>query len=225
MSKVFRYMVGGLLLMLCLTACKRTRTEKVYHDNGNLMYEITYKGSLKHGPSVYYFSDGRKEAEFNYANDLLDGKVTRWYFNGNTEYVEEYRDNKLHGVSRNYFLSGQISEERHYKDGELNGSYKVFWENGAVKIKGAYLDGLYHGQWEYFNEAGQKVGVASFEKGNGTMTGYYRHGRKNREVNYANNLKHGSETVWSEDGELVTEYIYQWGELIQTINHTSPVGN
>jgi len=208
-----------LLIAFALIAvsCQKTRIEKGYHPNGNLMYEIAYKGSMKNGKSVYYFQDGRKEIEYMYDDDLLEGKVTRWYFNGNIEYEENYRNNKLDGQSRHYYLGGSLAEEKNYKNGELHGDYKVYWENGAQKIAGSYFNGLYHGEWEYFNEQGIRVGEAIFNQGSGKMTGYHRSGRISREVNYKENLKHGLEKAWNENGDITEELYYENGEVVTEV--------
>lgn len=208
-----------LLVAFALVAgsCQKTRIETGYHPNGNIMYEIEYKGSMKNGKSVYYFQDGRKEIEYTYQDDLLEGTVTRWYFNGNIEYEENYRNNNLDGQSRHYYLGGTLAEEKNYKNGELHGEYKVYWENGAKKIAGSYSNGLYQGEWEYFNEQGIRVGEASFNKGSGKMTGYHRSGRISREVNYNENLKHGLEKVWNESGEITEELYYEYGEVVTEV--------
>jgi antitoxin component YwqK of YwqJK toxin-antitoxin module len=206
------------LAILLLPGCKGKRTEKAYHDNGNLMYEVSYKGSAKHGLSVYYFADGRKEIEYPFEDNLLNGKVTRWYFNGSIEYEEEYRDNQLEGLSRYFYLNGNISEEKNFHQNALHGPYKAFWETGVKKISGHYTDAMYDGKWEYFNEQGIKVGEGNFEKGSGVMIGYHKNGRIHMEIEYRDNLKHGREATWTDEGSLVSEHFYEFGELIREIN-------
>ncbi len=216
---IFTLLVASAILIL--TGCNRKRTEKAYHENGNLMYEISYKGSVKHGPAIYYFQDGRKEVEYVYADDALNGMMTRWYFNGNIEFEEQYKENQLNGLSRHFLITGIISEEKNYKKGELHGAYKVFWEDGGLKIAGEYYEGFYHGRWEYFDHQGMKVGEAEFNKGSGTMIAFYKNGRKKQEVNYRENLKHGAEITWSEEGTKRFEHHYLMGELVNEITYTS----
>lgn len=207
-----------MILAIVLSAsCQRKRLEQGFHPNGNIMYEIEYKGSMKNGRATYYFQDGRKEIEYNYLDDMLHGKVTRWYFNGNIEYEENYRNNKLDGITRNFYLGGTLAEEKTYKAGEPHGDYNVFWENGALKISGQHRNGMYHGDWEYFNEQGIRVGEALFNKGTGKMTGYHLDGRISREVNYKDNLKHGREISWNENGDIIDEQHFEYGEVVTEV--------
>jgi antitoxin component YwqK of YwqJK toxin-antitoxin module len=212
-SKTLSTLLATSALLILLSSCQRTRSEQGFHENGNLMYEITFKGSAKHGPSIYYFNDGRKEIEYHYINDVLEGKVTRWYFNGNIEFEEHYAGNELDGPSRYNFITGKISEEKHYRNGELDGAYKVYWENGVVKISGQHALGYYQGRWEYFNEQGVKVGEANFERGSGKMLAYHQNGRVSREVNYLENEKHGWEITLSESGDTLQQQYYEFGTL------------
>ncbi len=210
---VFIITLTGFPVILT-SSCQRKRTERAYHDNGKLMYEISYKGNMKNGNSTYYFTDGRVEIVYPYTDDELNGKVTRWYYNGNIEYEEHYRNNMLDGNCRRYLINGTLSEEKNYREGVLHGMYKVYWETGALKISGRYKEGLYDGKWEYFDEQGMKAGEATFTEGSGVMTGYHKNGRISREVSYRNNLKHGRERIWSPEGELIEQIIYTEGKVV-----------
>jgi len=213
-----RYFSAHGMLILCMgilaVGCGRKRTETARHPNGNLMYEISYRGGMKHGPAIFYYHDGRKEAEYHYANDLLHGRTTRWYFNGNMEYEEYYKENQLDGLSRHYYSTGTLSTEQHYRRGELHGDHTAWWENGTVKIRGGHYRGKYHGTWEYFDFQGIKVGEATFDKGTGVMNAYHHNGRINKEIHYLDNVKHGTETTWDPEGELVSVVRYNLGNIL-----------
>ncbi len=202
---------GLVLIVFLLIGCGRTRIDTAHHPNGNLMYEITYRGDTKHGPTVFYYHDGRKEAEYNYHNDALHGRTARWYFNGNMEYEEFYRDNQLHGLSRRYFNTGALSIETHYRNGELHGEHTEYWENGTVKVQGAHYHGMFDGTWKYYDQQGLKVGEATFDKGTGVMTAYHPNGNKHKEIHYLDNVKHGTETTWDLFGTKIKQVEYNLG--------------
>jgi antitoxin component YwqK of YwqJK toxin-antitoxin module len=202
-------------LMLLVLSCQRTRTEKFYYPGGSLMSEVTYKGTLKHGISTYYFEDGHKEILYPYVDGELTGTVTRWYYNGAVEFRENYQNNLLDGKCSYFSISGKLTEEKNYTKGILDGPYLMNWDNGAVKINGYYEQGLFAGKWEYFDEQGLKVGEASFKDGNGTMTSWHRNGNISRIIPYRNNLKEGREQIFDTEGNLIEEHFYSEGVIIR----------
>jgi antitoxin component YwqK of YwqJK toxin-antitoxin module len=206
-----------LLTTLTSTGCQRRRIETGTHPNGNMMFEIEYRGEMKHGTSTFFFQDGRKEAEYHYQDDALDGTASRWYFNGNLEFEEEYKNDLLHGTSRNYYITGTLSTERHYNKGVLHGDYREYWENGEIKASGQYEHGWWEGDWIYYDPQGIQVGQATFSEGNGVLSGFHRNGVKSREVHYLNNQKHGAEIIYDESGKKTKELRYQIGRLVDEI--------
>ncbi|HNX42901.1 MAG TPA: hypothetical protein PKI35_00570, partial [Bacteroidales bacterium] len=61
-----------------------------------------------------------------------------------------------------------------------------------------------------------KVGEGNYEKGSGILTGFLPNGKKIRVVHYKNNLKHGDELIFNEDGTIKDTITYRFGKVVKT---------
>src|SRR5437762_2557464 len=71
----------GATIVVLLPACSRELRVKRYPD-GALYLENEWRGRVRDGRRVVYFTDGKKESEGRYADGLLDGPWTAWHPNG-----------------------------------------------------------------------------------------------------------------------------------------------
>ncbi|MBI9034886.1 MAG: toxin-antitoxin system YwqK family antitoxin [Bacteroidales bacterium] len=203
-----------ITLAFVFTAC--VRTDKAYFDNGKLKSEIKYKGDLLHGTSIWYYESGKKQLEFNYQNGNMEGPSRRWFLNGQLESEEFYVRNQKQGPETHFLENGIRVSKAHFFENQLHGPYFEWFDNGVVRIEGSYNHGLFDSTWNYYNFRGILIGNAKFENGNGTHQVWSLDGKLLRETLYQNNLKHGPEMVFDKNGSVVKTYIYEHGELIPT---------
>ncbi|MFK5975045.1 MAG: hypothetical protein QM493_00935 [Sulfurovum sp.] len=112
-------------------------TTKVYNTDGDLIEEIEYKNSLKHGMSIEYsnvkreipYIDGKKEGnELHYQNGQLISETM-------------YKNGKKNGEHKQYHKDGKIWTEESYKDGKKDGYHRLILEDGELLFEHLYKDG------------------------------------------------------------------------------------
>ena len=94
------------------------KTEKTYHDNGNLKeeYQVNDEG-VRHGATKLYHKNGQLRAEVNYKNGIqIDGQVDSYDEDGN--------------LVRSVVVN----------NGNLNGEFEEYYPNKKIKRKGVYKD-------------------------------------------------------------------------------------
>lgn len=150
---------------------------KYYNRDKAILYSITYKDDIKHGPSIrYYTSNGvvREEANFHYG--VRDG---------------EYR---------NYYSNGQINNEGAYKNNRKDGQWTSYYKSsGEKKFEGNFVMGIKDGQWIFYDSRGNKTIQGTYKMGikNGTWTKYNSEGKVTETSIYVNGV------LQSKDGTAV----------------------
>jgi hypothetical protein len=94
----------------------RSRTEKQYSENGQILSIVNYFDSLCHGKSTIYKQ-----------------------FGGIIETERNYKFGKLNGLVKSYFPNGNIQFESNFCNGQQHGSMLEYYENGRIKLK-VYID-------------------------------------------------------------------------------------
>ena len=110
-------------------------TWKFYSGYRILVFEITYKNDIRHGPcSKYYFSNGIIREESNYYYGKKDG---------------EYKS---------YFADGQLHTEGAFKDGRKSDEWIIYYKSSAEKkCEGTYVNGRKEGIWVFYDNKGVKT--------------------------------------------------------------------
>ena len=140
--------------------------------------------------------------------------MLRWHPNGRIESELNYTGGMLDGPVITYDKKGNRIKEEHYNMDTLNGPFRQWYSDGTPKVEGAYLSGLFAGQWVYYDPAGNIVGIGDFTEGTGVQKGWWPNGNLKREIHYRNNLKHGTETWYDQDGMLEQQINYREGKRI-----------
>jgi antitoxin component YwqK of YwqJK toxin-antitoxin module len=207
-----------LLLSLLMSSCNKP--DKGYWEDGTLKFVLHKKGGHYNGLSTWYYSHGVKQHECYYVNDTLQGASTRWYDNGKIHSVEFYKNNLLHGQVLGYDYDGNLISEANYSEGILDGSFKEYYPSGKPKIEGTYNKGLFNGRWMYFDPDGNLTGIGEFKDGKGRQRAWYGNGNLKRVVPYNDNLKHGTEIWYLEDGKIEKTLVYEMGQLVSEGNQS-----
>jgi len=188
------------IVLLILSSCGHKK--KSFWESGKLKSELSFKNGKLNGPASWYYEDGIKEQEANYADNLLDGLMKRWYNTGVLESELSYKDGKLNGTSITYDEYGHKVDEENYRNDTLDGPYYQWYANSKLRIEGAYKNGFFTGTWLYYNESGNVVGNGNFIGGTGIQKAWWPNGKLKRETHYQENLKHGEEKRFDENGKL-----------------------
>lgn len=173
--------IVSLFACLFLLFSCGTKTEKTFHENGQLMesfavdkngikngtYEAfyddgvlyekaTYKEGKLIGKRILHFTNGQPEIVEHYnEKGELDGPYITYYKNGQIKAEKTYKKNKLEGKVLVYYENGKLFEEVYFKDSQENGPFTEYFENGKVQWKGTYLNGPNEfGELEEFDSTG-----------------------------------------------------------------------
>ncbi|MEL4307203.1 toxin-antitoxin system YwqK family antitoxin [Joostella sp. CR20] len=77
-----------------------------------------------------------------------------------------------------------------------------FHENGQIAQTGYYLEGKLHGEWKAYNEAGKKIAMAEYDKGEKTGKWFFWNNDTLKEVNYEDNSI-AKVTTWNNANPVV----------------------
>lgn len=216
------------------------RVEREHWRNDTLKSEIRYVGTVAHGPSSFWYSNGAKRMEAVYdQNTIVSG--TYWSRSGNVilecSLLKGWaadispRDWMRKGPHKLGLAVGPDGEQLalHEETGNLSGG-------GTITRKGmAYEDvdfGVcYHGLLEWTTTTDGSVRGWDPEKlkvdhlagtgrvmciggrRHGVQEAYYPGGVKRVLMHYANNTPHGACKVWRDDGTLFWECDWVGGQL------------
>ncbi|MEJ2594325.1 MAG: hypothetical protein P8100_04205 [bacterium] len=151
-----------------------------------------------------YWENGNPRSSLSYQ----DGK---WHPNGKLESEMKYLSGMRNGMETIYDVRGNKISEAYYVNDTLDGSFRQWYSDGIPRVEGAYVKGLFDGQWLYYDANGNVVGIGNFEKGSGLQKGWWPNGNLKREINYRQNVKHGTEKWYDEQGELINTIEYTMG--------------
>ncbi len=147
--------------------------EKMYYENGKLMYEKHFDGDRPTGDWKFYYENGNLHAEGNF--DKNDSTGSNWKFyndKGEDFFSEEYDSMAVLDFTADH----RPLSVTYYK-GNSETRYQ-FNENYTINTKGRVVNGLKEGRWEFFYANGQKMLEANYAGGkeNGAYNSYRDNG-------------------------------------------------
>ncbi len=206
---------------------------KIFTENGNIHYEMTYRNDLLHGYYKEYNKNGILAIAMLYDNgeiieESIDDDpeieiVNRYDNKGNLIYSGPYRQNIKVGIHREYNKDGVITISYVYnnegvkmsegiinEEGRRNGAWKNFYNNGKIKESGSYVDNRKSGTWKYYNNNGNIVQTGRFRNGrtDGQWKWYYNNGSILREEEYYFGKRDGNFIEYLKSGEIISEGQY-----------------
>jgi len=130
-------------------------------------------------------------AEGDYYQNKKHGAWTEYHDNQLVKSLETYFNGIKQGVSIRLSNNGEIIEKAFYKNGLLEGEF-ITYERRKVKSISNYSNGVLHG----------------------SKKSYYSNGNLLEESGYVNGKIDGLAKYYNQKGELLYEYTYQDGELV-----------
>ena len=167
------------------TQASSSKFNKIYDEDGNLLYEGEMKNEKYHGQGTLYSTYGGK-----YVGQFLDGKFhgqgTRYFANGD-KYEGEFENNEFNGQGILYLTNGG-KYEGEFEDGEFHGQGTRYFTNGE-KYTGEFENGEFNGKGTYYFADGNKyVGGFQNDRKHGYGTFYYANGTKENVIYDNDNL-------------------------------------
>jgi antitoxin component YwqK of YwqJK toxin-antitoxin module len=150
------------------------------YPSGQILSEVNYKDSLKHGIAKYYFEDGKTDAIIEFDNGKLTGTIKEFYETGYPFREIDVKTGKAKFYSRDSstFYLGTYTDTRFMRNGtweqwEINSNFKRFTWTFANDVKhGPYTahrkDGSVEATGHYYN--GTISDTLKLFDTNGTLT-------------------------------------------------------
>lgn len=147
--------------------------EKMYYENGNMMYEKHFKDDKPTGEWRYYYDNGQLHTSGTFNdNDSENGKGWKLYDRDGKEFVTQYDSMKVL-----QFTADHRPLSVTYFVGETENRYQ-FNDNYTTNAHGMVRNGMKEGLWEFFYANGQKMLEARYSDGveNGAYISYRENG-------------------------------------------------
>lgn len=156
---------------LAITVCEgqegNVEVLKKYHDNGKLFIETTMKGGKKNGVEKMYYDNGNimfvqyfkqdmiVDSFFQYSKDSLNKLEVYGYITPISRFtaidypskrvvgITDYKEKMIgEGLVKVFYSNGQTQSLSEYHNGKRKGPYMIYHSNGNVKIIKHYKDGI-----------------------------------------------------------------------------------
>ena len=173
--------------------------EKMYYENGNMMYEKHYDGDRPCGNWCFFYENGNPHAEGNFDTDDSLGSGWKIYAPQGGDFVSDGYDSmrvvELTADHRPLSVS--------YFKGDNETLYR-FNENYSINAFGNIKDGKKEGRWEFFYANGQKMLEAQYigNVENGLYNSYRENGIPYFRGFYINGKRANIWEFYDADGNL-----------------------
>ena len=174
--------------------------EKMYYENGKMMYEKHFDGDKPTGTWSFYYDNGQLFAEGNFDKDDSIGSGWKLFKdNGEDFYTDPYDSMRILDVTADH----RPLSVAYYKDGDE--MRFQFNDNYTINTRGQVKNGLKEGRWEFFYANGQKMLEANYSKGieNGAYNSYRDNGVPYFRGFYINGQRANIWEFYDEQGNLV----------------------
>jgi antitoxin component YwqK of YwqJK toxin-antitoxin module len=165
--------------------------------SGNLQVVYLVDEGRRHGECRHFAEEGKLRAEMYYLHGKLHGPSIMYSDDGKILARTWYCEGKRTGKTHYYFLSGALSSLQRFKEGEWEGAQEYFYEDGSKKSLIPFSSGKLHGEVQLFWESG----------------------KPKRSVHYLKGLREGMDKLWNEQGILIDEGEYRFGQPVGTHRH------
>jgi antitoxin component YwqK of YwqJK toxin-antitoxin module len=148
---------------------------KYYTRDRILIYKISYKDGVKHGPCTKFYS----------SNGVLREESIYFYGKRDSTYVT-------------YYDNGQVCTEGNFTEGKKSGDWVTYFKSsGATKSQGKYVNNKREGEWTFYSSKGYKLSSGKYSKGvkEGDWPTYNADGKITQTVKYINGVAQLTEGV------------------------------
>ncbi len=210
---------------------------KFYNWSGALTHTKTFDNSGKFNGKVETFVAGEiLDSKYEEKDNLKHGYFIDYYVNGNKYEEGNYVEGEPEGVWKVYYANKNPASERYYLEGTKVGSYFSYYPNGKLRYIEDFEEGLMS-KYTYYdikhswvstdtigfpygnltNKTSDGKPIIHFNYRNGKREGkqilYWLHGKIRSEEFFINDVKHGDQKYYDNNGILRTINHYKFGRL------------
>ncbi|MBI5684257.1 MAG: hypothetical protein HZC54_04185 [Verrucomicrobia bacterium] len=167
-----------------------TGTWVEWYSNGQKGQETKYVNSRPDGPFTHWYSDGKKKSEGTWHGFVYDGPRNAWYANGQKASELNNKDGKSEGLQTEWYANGQMKRVLTIQNGKTEGPDISWKENGELI-------------YQLMHKDGQLDGLCIWN------------GSRRVEENYRNGVRHGSYTLYDENGVVIDQKEYADGKVVK----------
>lgn len=187
--------------------------DKLYYDNGLLLYEGGLVNGSMHGKGRIYLPTGVLIYEGEVANDTMHGKGKLYNAKGQIWYEADFVENSVTGKGKLYFygsLDGPDKLRQTYEgdlvDGIPQGQGKYYDFEGDLVYEGDVVDGEPDGKGSQYSR-NSKMYTGEFKNGrwHGKGTTFYKNGQVRHEGTFKDGMGDGYGKEYDESGNLIYE--------------------
>ncbi|TDX01721.1 tetratricopeptide repeat protein [Dinghuibacter silviterrae] len=207
-----------------------------YNAYGTLTEDASFDKGEANGPWKTFYPSGHVHETYTYEHGDLEGVYTEYYDNGKVRQTQPYTKGKADGKESDYTEGGLLFEEDTYEKGKIRavqfyGPDGKPTQSGAIRASGGTLtyydslgtrisEGAYsfkgdkEGVYTYFYPTGEVSGRSVYKAGalDGPRVNYYRDGRLEDSIQYAEGQEQGYYAYYYENGRVRQEGWYDAGE-------------
>lgn len=174
--------------------------EKMYYENGKLMYEKHFKDDKPSGKWSYYYDNGQLHTSgtFHTGDSNDNGTGWKFYDREGKEFVSQYDSMRVLQYTPDHRPLSVA-----YYTGNDETRYQ-FNDNYTINAHGLVHNGLKEGPWEFFYANGQKMLEARYINGieNGAYISYRENGIPFFRGFYINGQRANTWEFYDEEGNL-----------------------
>lgn len=209
---------------------------KMYHENGQVEFEVPMKFGNYEGLAKQYFTNGQDDVFLNWKNGRRTGPMKsaspltgtmreegswkngqrdgEWKYYDATGLLNRsftYTNGERNGKGYFYYRSGKVQADITYKDDLREGVVTIYGEDGTVALILNYRKGVLL-SYSYLNASGKPVEPIALQGETGVITGYYPNGKKSAVFTMKNGEWDGEFTYYHTNGKVSEQATYSNGE-------------
>ncbi len=172
----------------------------------------------KDGQECFLSRSNRIYRTVPWENGVKNG--TEQVFNEHPRYLTDeipWKNGVLEGVRKTYYEDGSLRSETPYAGGQPHGVAKGYSNDGKVTRTCTMKEGKRHGTLvDTWPQTGKTRRIIQYDMGEvtGVVKEFYANGQIKRRVPFVNNVMHGEEKVYEEDGEPAPSRYWIGGDLV-----------
>ncbi len=121
-----------------------------------------------------------------------------------------------HGTWVEYSNDGLITSLTNYRNGLKHGIALTFSNRSEVETKANYYNDQLEGEYVVYNRRKIKsITTYAGGKMHGPKKSFYDNGTLQEDSNYKDGIMHGEAKYYNNQGELLFEYVYDEGQLVE----------
>lgn len=207
-----RYHENGKLRFECpLMDGIRNGACKEYYESGALRYTAFYRDGLLNGPREVFYENGQKISRLIFRQGRVEDGFVPVFNRYGVLLVSEYWEG---GRCRGYDQNNKLCREYGLFNNNYDGIYREFYKDGRVSSERFYNIGMLEGFAKDWSEDGLRCRALFFVEGEECgckRMSYYESGMLFREIDMIGEIPEGLETVYHENGRVLTRTVYERG--------------